>query len=338
MAYGLTDSPNVDRRGEFVQGTDALFFFSFPDLEGELYDPSDIDISITDPSDTEVESATEAEKVEDGQYAYVWSIPSDADTGLYTITVTFTIEKATGPDTGTFTEQFVVTEAATTAILDPKTLAARTMLEYLLGYTQRIPVFREPARMNKTRTAAELTFPRWNQPAGAKIWLNGELYTDQVTINWLKGTLEFSSPLSQYDEVTADYNFRWFSDDELDNFIVQAINVFNQYPPHSAYRLYNVPERYFITMEYQAVVIALRRLLMDLMYQEPIKVYGGPQNWDNILQRLERLKENYEKELEKLYEQKKYGPYVGLTRTVTVPEYTLPGGRSRWFRYLFKGA
>ena len=40
----------------------------------------------------------------------------------------------------------------------------------------------------------------------------------------------------------------------------------------------------------------------------------------------------------KLYEQKKYGPYVGLTKTVTAPEFTLPGGRSRWFRYLFKGA
>ena len=28
--------------------------------------------------------------------------------------------------------------------------------------------------------------------------------------------------------------------------------------------------------------------------------------------------------------------FTGLTRAVVVPEYTLPGGRSRWFRYLFK--
>ena len=45
-----------------------------------------------------------------------------------------------------------------------------------------------------------------------------------------------------------------------------------------------------------------------------------------------------EEDLNKMYEQKKFGPYVGLTRMVVVPEYTLPGGRSRWFRYMFTGS
>ena len=48
------------------------------------------------------------------------------------------------------------------------------------------------------------------------------------------------------------------------------------------------------------------------------------------------MKKNYEGDWEKLVEQKKLGPYPS-SKLIVTPEYTLPGGRSRWFRYLFKG-
>lgn len=334
----LTDSTNIETSGEFVQGTDALFYFSFPDLEGNLFDPSDISISITDPYGTIAESGTCAEKMDDGQYAFLWSIPSDANIGLYTITVTYTVEKPDGPESNTFTEQFVVTASCSDTMLDATTVASRGLLESFLGYAQRVPVFREPGRMNKAKTVAEFTFPRWNQPAGAKIYLNGDIWNTNATVDWLKGRVEFTTPLSKHDEITADYNFRWFTDQELDDFVAQGIQIFNQYVPQSSYYIFNLPQRYYITAIYQAAVMAIRRLMTDLMFQEPVKVFGGPEGWDAIMSRWNTIKENYEKELTELYKQKKYQPYLGRTKTLIVPEYTLPGGRSRWFRYIFKGA
>lgn len=331
-----TNSANIERSGKFIQGTDALFFFSFPNLTGELFDPSDITIIITDPTGTTIDSGTAAEKVETGQYAYSWSIPNDATPGLYTITVNFVIEQDTGPQTSSFEEKFVVTESSADDVLDPKTVATVGFLESLLGYAQRIPVFREPGRLNKTRDLAEFTFPRWNQPAGTKIYLNGNLWTEYSTVDWLKGKIEFDHALSKFDEITADYNFRWFTDNELYNFIAQGIQIFNQYVPHSAYQLYNLPERYFITSLMQAAVFAIRRLMTDLMFQEPIKVFGGPEGWDGIMNRWNQIKENYEKDLTELYKQKKFQPYLGRTKTILVPEYTLPGGRCLSYNSLIK--
>ena len=91
-------------------------------------------------------------------------------------------------------------------------------------------------------------------------------------------------------------------------------------------------------MAHQAAIFALRRLIMDLHFQEPAKVFGGMERADKLMGSLDSLKKNMEEELNAWYDQKRKQPYSGLTKTFTVPEFTLPGGRSRWFRYLFKGA
>ena len=67
---------------------------------------------------------------------------------------------------------------------------------------------------------------------------------------------------------------------------------------------------------------------LDLIYRDR----------DDFIKSVENEVAHMEEEINKLYEQKAKQPYIGLTKTVTVPEFTLPGGRSRWFRYLFKGA
>jgi hypothetical protein len=48
------------------------------------------------------------------------------------------------------------------------------------------------------------------------------------------------------------------------------------------------------------------------------------------------LKKNYEESFKGFLDAKKLGPYPKSVAVVT-PEYTLPGGRSRWFRYIFSG-
>jgi len=73
-----------------------------------------------------------------------------------------------------------------------------------------------------------------------------------------------------------------------------------------------------------------------LQFQQPAQIFGGPEQAKQAFANFETLKQNYSSDWEKLLEQKKFGPYP-TTRMVVTPEYTLPGGRSRWFRYLFKG-
>lgn len=325
--------------GDFQQGTIAIFFFSFFDLDGILFDPSDIDITVLDPDAAEADTATAADRIEKGQYAYAWNIPAAQTTGLYKLRIDYTVEQTSGAVTEVLSENFVVSEAdPTTLVVNPTVIAYRSFVESLIGYSQRIPVFNEIGRLNNARTKAIFSFPRWNQPARVRVLINGEPKTTGFDVNYLKGEIDFNNALSTVDEVTTSYNFRWFMDEEIDSFLATAVEFFNQFPPHSAYSLTSLPARYSITASLQAAVFCLRRLIMDLHFQEPAKVFGGMDRADKLTGSLDSLKKNMEEDLHLLYEQKKYQPYLGLTKTVTVPEFTLPGGRSRWFRYLFKGA
>lgn len=336
----IADDPNVVKKGSFIQGTTGLFFLTFADIDGQLFDPSDIDLVILDSDGATVESIAAADRLELGYYVADWDIPSDQEPGLYTLRVDYVLDQVGGSSTEFYTEAFVVLETDAT-VIDQNVIIFRKVLESFIGYTQRLPVFHEIGRLDETRTTACFTFPRWNQPAGARVFVNGQLTTSGFSIDFLKGQITFSSVLSQYDEIQASYTFRWFTDEELDDFNSQALDVFNQYPPHSVYTIPTLGitfARAGVTVTQQAAVFALRRIILDLAFQEPAKVVGGMERADRLMGSLNALKQNYEEELAKLYEQKAKGPYIGLTKTVTVPEFTLPGGRSRWFRYLFKGA
>ncbi len=327
----------ITNTGEFTAGTTAIFFFSFSDIEGELFDPSNIDILILDSDGATIDSGEAADRVAKGQYAFGWAIPTDQTPGLYTLRVDYVVEEAGGPSDEFFTENFVVSETDV-VVVNPVLIAFRSFLETLIGYTQRIPVFHEIGRLNNARTKATFSFPRWNQPAKIRVFINGELKDTGFNADYLKGEITFDNALSSVDEITTSYNFRWFADNELLSFLAESVEFFNQFPPQSAFSLTSLPTRYSVTISEQAAVFCLRRLIMDLHFQEPAKVFGGMDRADKLMGTLDSLKNNYEEDLNKLYEQKKYQPYVGLTKTVTVPEFTLPGGRSRWFRYIFKGA
>lgn len=333
----LPDDFQINTRGSFLIGSRALFFFNFPDINGTLFDPSTITVAITNPAGTDQDAGDDLDHLRRGEYAFAWFIPADAVTGLYTIVVTYTVEQLSEIQTLTLTERFVIGEKEVN-VITAQVIAFRRFVESLIGETQRIPVNYEIGRFNVAKTIAEFSFKRWNQPAGARIHLNGILRERGFTVDYLKGKVHFDNPLDEADEVYAQYNFRWFEDDELDDFVSQSIEFFNSYAPHSTYIHGTLPPRYGVTVAMQSAVFALRRLIMDMAFQDTAKVFGGPERSDRVAGMFDTLKKNYEEDLKGLYEQKKLGPYLGLTKTVTVPEFTLPGGRSRWFRYLFKGA
>jgi len=333
----IPDDPKISVSGSFLAGTTAIFTFTFSDINGVLFDPSDIDVTILDSDGATVETGTQTDKLSTGMYAWDWAIPDDQEPGLYSVRVDYVVEQLDGSSTEYFTENFIIGEADI-EVIPPERIAFRNYVEALIGYTQRIPVFHEIGRLNNDKTLAKFSFPRWNQPAGAEVFLNGELINEGFDVNFLTGQITFSDVLASVDEIRASYTFRWFTDNEIDAIVAQAVNVFNQYPPQSVYTLGTLAPRFGVTVAKQAAVDLLRRMIMDLHFQEPAKVIGGMERADRLMGTLGDLKQNYEEEINRLYDQKKYGPYIGLTKTVTVPEFTLPGGRSRWFRYLFKGA
>ncbi len=323
-------------QGDFSAGTSALFFYTFTDIDGNLYDPSDVGAVVIDPNGDIAATIDFFDRFDLGEFGLTWNIPTTAVIGAYTITLTYVAETTTGPETKTFVDSFVIREKSISGPVNRRLFALRKFTESLIGTTQRIPIFNEPAIMNRSRTEAHLSFKKWNQPAGARVMLNGQLRDSGFTIDYLNGKIIFDSPLLQQDTVSVDYNFRWFADDEIDNFIENGINIFNIWPPATFNSITNISVEWAPVVVYSAAVDVYRRWMMDINFQQPTKIFGSLERSSKVFNQMETAKKNYEEARDKMLEQKKYGPYVGLTRTITVPEFTLPGGRSRWFRMLFK--
>ena len=318
--------PNITGQGTFLLGSHAVFFFDFPDIDGNLFDPSSIDVTIFNPNNSDMGATVNIDRIQIGQYAFSWSIPNTAMTGKYSIQLEFVAETDSGPVDRTYSEDFVVGEQES-QVIDQVLVGMTAFLETFLGPAQRIPIFDEVGKLNLNRDEVSFSFKRWNQTSGATILLNGQLTERPHTVDYVNGKVTFNQPLSEVDQVTARYTFRWFADNELYCFVDNAIAVFNQYPPQSSFGVGNLPDRYRVTAVLQAAVFALRRLMMDLMFQEPAKVFGGLERADSLIGSMDTLKKNYEDELKALYEAKLKQPYIGLTRSVTTPEFTLPGGR-----------
>jgi hypothetical protein len=330
----------VSQSGTFVQGAIATFILRFFDIDGNTYDPSSISIEIFDGSNTSVYTQTGATKIDVGEYAFDYSISASATSGPYLLSYTFVSDLVSGSETRTIEEAFLVIEAASanSRISESQRVLMRKYLETLLRATQRIPVKNEQVIWNKERKIGKLTFGNWNQPAGVRIYRNNNLLTSGYSVDYLKGEIFFDNALEKTDFVNVDYNFRWFEDDELDVFMDSGIQRVNFYPPVTSYEFGYVPHYWTFAAMWGAAVDAIRTIILDLIHQQPQIVLGGPDIAQKMSDILDGQKRNYEDDLKTALDLKKYGPYIGLMNMTVTPEYSLPGGRSRWFRYLFSNS
>jgi hypothetical protein len=321
-----------DFRGTFVQGTNSTVFLKITDFDGNAVDASDITCTITNTDSSEVAATGEPEKITTGFYAFDWAIPADQTLGEYGVLWTFNAD-------GNKTEsQSIIVAAAndSTALYALRIIEMRHSLDLMLNRVQAIPVYQEPP-IKLSSTKVKLTFGNLNQTPGVRVYLNSNLITSGYSVNYFKGTIEFDNPLTEYDVVLIDYNFRWFKDEELDRFLSNSIGIFNSYPPFSRNNLYTLEEKYIPHVMYGAAVDALRAMMLSLMFQEPQLVFGGPDAAKAAFGNFETLKKNYEGTWEKLLDNKKLQGYKGLTKMIIQPAFQLPAGRGRWFRYLFSG-
>lgn len=325
-----------DLRGTFVQGALGALFLSLTDVHGNPLKAESLTLTVSKDG-VSVLNEVVPDYVRPGFYTFDWTIPSDFDTGKYLVSWNYTANGFTSSEL----QEIIIAPSGDTLNSDIQLYGARfgdlrVALSEMICCAQKIPVYHEQSIPDIDNQKYKFTFARWNQAYGTRIFRNNKLVEGGYEINYFNGTVLFDSPLSDYDTIYADYNFRWFSDEQLDRFLLNALAIVNFYPPQSAYSILSVPDLYIPILLYGAAKDAIRELLMCLNFQQPQQVFGGADAAQKAFSNMETLKKNYEEEFTRLLEQKKYGKYP-RTKVVTVPEFTLPGGRSRWFRYMFGG-
>jgi len=326
-------SQSTESQGTFAQGTNNSLFLRLTSLDSQPLAATAVTVTISDVSSNVVVDAETAITISDGYYAYVWSIASDAQVGRYSLQWSY----SDGYEVNTIIQEIVVNERPDTeSIYFGQSRDLIVALEYHIRPAMNIPVYFEQGRPSKDNSNFRFTFPRWNQSAGVKIYRNQEIVEDGFSADYFRGMVTFDIPMTTYDIINADYNFRWFSDDQLYRFLANALAKFNFYPPRSYYSLASVPGEIVPAVLYGAAADAIREIMLSLSFQEPQMVFGGPEKASNLMGSLDTLKKNYEESVKGFLDSKKLGPYP-KSRAVVVPEYTLPGGRSRWFRYIFSG-
>lgn len=323
----------ADYKGSFLKGSYSVVFLKITNFDGIPVNAESITTSIITTVGEEVVSGIPI-RVSDGYYVFEWEIPATQDAGKYFVLWTYTIDSEVKQET-----QTIVVSDATEGVGEyaDKFIVFRAALEKYITCAQSIPVYYEQSKKSRNRQEYEFSFKKWNQSAGCRVYRNGEIQNGGYSIDYFKGKIIFDEQLLEQDIVNADYNFRWFSDEELDRFLQSSVQILNNYPPSSNFTLLSVYDKYIPVVLYGAAKDALRHLMMCLMFQEPQQVFGGGEKSERTFQMLDTLKKNYEEDWREILNQKKFGPYPTI-RVNVVPEYTLPGGRSRWFRMMFSGS
>jgi hypothetical protein len=266
-----------------------------------------------------------------GFYWYDWAIPNSLPLNIYTVVITGTVMGV--PNSHQIFLKVVPAGTRTLASASQRAIGLIAFLETYIGRAQRIPVYNEVARRNSNQNAFQLSWPRWNY-GNHEIRLNGKIVNTGYTIDMDTALVTFSAPLHSTDRVEASYNFRYFNQlDEL-RFLSDALTQINLEAPGTNYTLENMPDMYAGVLMLGGTKNALRQLLFDLNFQEPSTMFGGRDGAKDAIAGFTALKENNEKEFERDKKQIKRAFWPKIASTVS-PEYTLPGGRSRWFRYLF---
>lgn len=316
----------------FAQGQIATLTAQFvTSPAGMPIDVPDATIQIIGPGGVDVVSATAMTHVYTGFYFFDWTIPMSQPVDAYTARVTGTVQ---GVQTAmTVYVQVVLAGTPTPASPSQRTAEFIAALETYIGAAQRIPVYNEVALPMQTRDQVRLTWPRWNL-SNHLIFLNNHIITTGYVIDLDTAQITFTKPLHETDKIDATYNFRWFSQLDMIRFLADSLSQINLESPGTSFTLDTVPDSYVGVMLMGAAKNAIKQMLFSLAFQEPATVFGGPDGVKNAISTFQSLKENYEKEFATDKKQIKKAVYPKIA-SIVQPEYTLPGGRSRWFRYLF---
>lgn len=202
---------------------------------------------------------------------------------------------------------------------------------------QHIPVYWEQGYRTGDARTFNFAYGNWQRDPRVIVRKNEETLITGFYADY-NGTIRWDQDLEPEDSIYAQYQFRYFSDEEVLDFLDMGLYAMNGVPPAStAYSSVEAAPfewRYGILL--QAAIFALRRLVFGFNFIERTFVLG--ENIDDQQRKIEQFKQLYTSYQEIWAEWAKNVKTRKLPemRQIVTPEYTLPGGRSRWFRYMYK--
>jgi hypothetical protein len=191
-------------------------------------------------------------------------------------------------------------------------------------------------KMSKFSTIYNLSYKNWNQEPRPIVRLNTRIVDDGWHVDY-EGRIYFDRMLTPEDSVNVSYNFSYFSKEELLSFLNLGLQMMNSVPPASTSyaSIGNAPVEWAPGILLFASITALKRLIFGLNWQERMIIFGTPEMAQNAQAKFQELYASYT-ELWTTFAKNVKTNKLPNPVQITVPEYTLPGGRSRWFRYLYK--
>ena len=324
----------------YAQGQLATITAEFVTAVGMPIDVSDATIEIFGESAAVILAATPMlhttpmGTLPTGLYYYDYLIPNSLPVFTYTIRISGTVLGI--PTVMTAYLQVLPAGTVTPVSSSQKAIGLVAALsDRYLDCALHIPVYRELGQKNRTGTQVRFTWPDWNL-SNHIVRINGEQVDTGYSIDLDAATVTFAAPLHSTDEVDATYNFRYFTDQQLMGYLADAISQINVEPPQGiVYTVDNFPDQFIGVLLQGAAANAIKNILFCINYQEQQLLYGGKDGYKDAVSNFQALKENFEKEFrEDKKTLKTKSPYPKISGVIQ-PEYTLPGGRSRWFRYLF---
>ena len=171
-------------------------------------------------------------------------------------------------------------------------------------------------------------------------YTGGNNYSNGLKVKYdYKGNIFFinenGSPISiqSYDTVLVSYTVKMFTSQQMNSALNMALQTINSMPGASKYQyVASVPFYYDPAIVYGAAYYLIRGLILSLTNRQRRLLIEDPDA--SFVENLKSVAQMYKDDFDKMLEKLPIARYPGV-RSVVVPEYNMPGGRSRFFRYIW---
>lgn len=193
---------------------------------------------------------------------------------------------------------------------------------------QHIPMYWEQGYKHWDDKTLDFAYKNWRTDYRVMIRKNNRLMEDGWYADY-NGTIRMERAYDPEDHFFAHYYFRYFSQEELLDFLNMGLRMMNSTPPASTTynTICNTPREWDAGILLYGAVTALRRLVFGFNFQERAFVLGD--DGAEQQRKIDNMKQLYAEYNEIWLEVKKdvkTRRLPGIT-AIVIPEYTLPGGR-----------
>lgn len=211
-----------------------------------------------------------------------------------------------------------------------------------------IIINQEEGRLNYAGTVATFTWQNWLTTVEPEVFIN-DLLSDGsgYTVDYTNGKITFASALSTgrnkvdsndatlyepIDRVNTNYRYSCFTIGQMVSFMDMALKEFNANYPMSNYSITSTHTAAKAAMILGGSYYLYNNILSGFINQQ-FRVQWGEEEWKDLIDVARTMKENTKEVFKNIIESKKH--VLANPQGIIVPEYTLPGGRSRFFSFVF---